>query len=68
MRRQQRKHTGRTKSLALFLIFTLLVGILPMGQAPAGKAAGASRSAYGLNNPTTTSDGVTTWDCVWFGN
>ncbi len=25
-------------------------------------------STYKLNNPTMDSDGVSTWDCVWFGN
>lgn len=60
--------------LALLLIFALLIGILPYGGTPISKAAekssaaGTSRSAYGLNNPSTTSNGVTTWDCVWFGN
>ena len=23
---------------------------------------------YGLNNPTTDSSGVSTWDCIYFGN
>lgn len=31
------------------------------------KTAKAS-STYKLNNPTMDSDGVSTWDCVWFGN
>ncbi len=60
-------HTHRSP-LALLLIFALLIGILPYGGTPVSKAAETSRSTYGLNNPSTTSDGVTTWDCVWFGN
>ena len=28
----------------------------------------AQAAGYGLNNPTTDSKGVTTWDCVYFGN
>lgn len=31
------------------------------------KTAKAS-STYKLNNPTMDSDGVSTWDCIWFGN
>ncbi len=66
-------HTHRSP-LALLLIFALLIGILPYGRTPISKAAetlsvaSTSRSNYGLNNPSTTSDGITTWDCVWFGN
>lgn len=28
----------------------------------------ARAADYGLKNPTTDSNGVTTWDCVYFGN
>lgn len=29
---------------------------------------GTTRAGYGLNNPTINSNGVTTWDCIYFGN
>ena len=29
---------------------------------------GTARAGEGLNNPTTNSSGVTTWDCIYFGN
>ncbi len=55
--------TKSKRSLALLLISALLAGILPLsGSAPA-QAAG-----YGLNNPKTDANGITTWDCIWFGN
>lgn len=50
--------------LALLLVCALAVGMLPVGTSEANTA----RSGYGLNNPSTDSKGVTTWDCVWFGN
>ena len=61
--------------VAVLIICALFTGILPVGNPAAGKMAAASamagttaRAGYGLNNPRTVSDGVTTWDCVWFGN
>ena len=51
------------RSLALLLISALLAGILPLSGSAPVQAAG-----YGLNNPTTDANGVTTWDCIWFGN
>ncbi len=51
------------RSLALLLISALLAGILPLSGSAPVQAAG-----YGLNNPTTDANGITTWDCIWFGN
>ncbi|MCM1244859.1 MAG: DUF6273 domain-containing protein [Roseburia sp.] len=65
MTKEQRNNIKR-RPLALILIIALCIGILPINQTPASKAA--SRAGYGLSNPSTSSDGVTTWDCVWFGN
>lgn len=52
--------------LSLSLILELPVvpgqsGILP-------KAKTAQAAEYGISNPTIDNNGVTTWDCVWFGN
>ena len=55
--------TKSKRSLALLLISALLAGILPLSGSAPVQAAG-----YGLNNPKTDADGVTTWDCIWFGN
>ena len=46
--------------MTLAMVLSLPTGITMPRQA---QAAG-----YGLNNPTTDSNGVTTWDCVYFGN
>lgn len=46
--------------MTLVMVLSLPIGITMPRQA---QAAG-----YGLNNPTTDSKGVTTWDCVYFGN
>ncbi len=51
------------RTLALFFTGVLLAGILPLSGSAPVQAAG-----YGLNNPTTDANGVTTWDCIWFGN
>lgn len=50
------------KSWALILVCALIVGILPIGNAPSVLAEGE------LKNPTTDGNGVTTWDCVYFGS
>ncbi len=67
------------KRWALVLVIALVMGFLPGGQMW-GKAEGVSASVqemsvsadlqsdYGLSNPTMNGEGVTTWDCVWFGN
>lgn len=59
--------------LAILVVSTLLMGMLPMENQKAGNVASiaAERTtpvSYGLNNPTTDGDGVTTWDCVYFGS
>lgn len=54
------------KVLALILVSALLLGMLPSDAIPAASAA--EKAGYGVSNPTTDSEGVTTWDCVYFGN
>ena len=56
-----KKKSKRTR--ALFFTGVLLAGILPLSGSAPVQAAG-----YGLNNPTTDANGVTIWDCIWFGN
>ncbi len=70
------KVTGKRmkRKVALLVVVALLFGILPMGSPITGKAEASvsegktARAGYGLDNPRTDSDGVVTWDCVWFGN
>ncbi len=54
---------------ALILVLAIVMGFLPTGQAQAEEEndPADTQADYGLSNPTT-SEGVTTWDCVWFGN
>ncbi len=55
--------------LALLIVFALAAGIRPAGKpAVSASAVKTAGTGYGLNNPRTDSDGITTWDCVWFGN
>lgn len=55
--------TKSKRSLALFLVSALLAGGLPLSGSASVQAA-----SHNLNNPTTDADGVTTWNCIWFGN
>lgn len=55
--------TTSKRSLVLLLVSALLAGFLPLSGTASVKAAG-----YSLNNPRADSEGVTTWDCIWFGN
>lgn len=50
------------RRIALLLAFALIAGLLPLKTPTVSKADG-----YGLSNPRIT-EGVTTWDCIWFGN
>lgn len=47
--------------LAMMLLFSTVLGQSTMKMT--AKAVG-----YGISNPTTDSNGVTTWDCIYFGN
>ncbi len=59
---KQRKSDLRRQT-AFLLIAALLAGILTMPGTPPIQAAG-----YSISNPRIDSNGVTTWDCIWFGN
>lgn len=49
--------------LCFMLVFSLFGTVFSVNPAKEAKAAD-----YGLSNPRVASDGVTTWDCVYFGN
>ena len=53
--------------VSMLTIMALIVSsfVLPVHTLKSGAAE--STSSYGLSNPTI-SDGVTTWDCIYFGN
>ena len=60
------RNNRRTWKRSTALLMTLaMVLSLPTGITIPRQAQAAD---YGLNNPTTDSNGVTTWDCVYFGN
>ena len=60
------RNNRRTWKRSTALIMTLaMVLSLPTGITTPRQAQAAD---CGLNNPTTDSNGVTTWDCVYFGN
>lgn len=57
-----------SKTLALILIFSMVLGILPVAQIPDAKAVSSSSvTSHGLSDPRNE-NGTVTWDCVWFGN
>ena len=60
--KQQRKRIRKCLAMLMTLAMVLSMGTgitLPRQAQAAG---------YGLSNPVTDSNGVTTWDCVYFGN
>lgn len=50
------------KHWALILVCAIIAGMFPIGNASSVLAEGE------LKNPTTDENGVTIWDCVYFGN
>ncbi len=56
----------KTKQTTAVILSFMLVVSTVLGQLPA--SIRASASGYGISNPRTDSSGVTTWDCIWFGN
>ena len=60
-----KQHTNTHKRSIAILMTLAMVLSLPAGITMPRQAQAAG---YGLNNPTTDSNGVTTWDCVYFGN
>lgn len=63
MKMERKKESRRL--LAMLLTGALLLGCLPLQDVFAQETV---PSGYGLSNPTTDSEGVVTWDCVYFGN
>lgn len=61
---RKRTKYGLKKQAAVLLIAALLAGILPVSGTSSVRAA----EDYFVNDPRIDSDGVTTWDCIWFGN
>ena len=57
-------NTTLKRSIAILMTLAMVLS-LPTGITMPRQAQAAG---YGLNNPTTDSNGVTTWDCVYFGN
>ena len=64
-RHKMKQHTNVLKRSIAILMTLAMVLSLPTGITTSRQAQAAD---YGLNNPTTDSNGVTTWDCVYFGN
>ena len=60
---KQMKH-GFKKQAAVLLIASLLAGMFPVFVTLPARAA----EHCPVSNPRIDSDGVTTWDCIWFGN
>ncbi|MCM1246109.1 MAG: DUF6273 domain-containing protein [Roseburia sp.] len=61
------------KTLMIFLVAALLIGIFQPAIPVKNRkwntnVFAAAQSGHGLSNPVTDSDGVATWDCVYFGN
>lgn len=50
---------------AVILSFMLMISTVA-GQIPASPMVSAA--GYGISNPRMDSSGITTWDCIWFGN
>lgn len=64
------RHTRKSKLLTTLLTASLLTTtcLTGFGSNFAGLPEKAEAANYGLSNPTTDSNGVTTWDCVYFGH
>ena len=58
----KRRKTKRLLAGLLALVMVLSLCEITLGQSKPVKAA------VGLQNPTTDGNGVTTWDCIYFGN
>ena len=58
----------RTKEQLSTILSFILVSSLLVTVSPANPVKEARATGYGLSNPRVASGGVTTWDCVYFGN
>lgn len=57
----------KRKTKRLLAKFLALVMVLSLCEITLGQSTPA-KAAIGLQNPTTNGNGVTTWDCIYFGN
>ena len=57
----------KRREISIVLILVLIFGIFPSNIMERAEVK-AAESDYGISNPHMDSDGVTTWDCVYFGN
>ena len=57
----------KRKTKRLLAKFLALVMVLSLCEITLGQSAPA-KAAVSLQNPTTNGNGVTTWDCIYFGN
>lgn len=55
----------KKKTLAVSFCFVIIFSIIPMLKFPLGNVKAAD---YGISNPLLGNEGVTTWDCIYFGN
>lgn len=55
------------KRYSIVLSFMLVLSLFGT-VSPANPAKEAKAADYGLSNPRVSGDGVTTWDCIYFGN
>lgn len=55
------------RRVAVILVFSLILGLLPLEGASVSRAGEGQGRTTSLENPRV-SDGVTTWDCIYFGN
>ncbi len=57
----------KRKTKRLLARFLALVMVLSLCEITLGQSTPA-KAAISLQNPTTNGNGVTTWDCIYFGN
>ena len=57
----------KRKTKRLLARFLALVMVLSLCEITLGQSTPA-KAAVSLQNPTTDGNGVTTWDCIYFGN
>lgn len=57
----------KKKEISIVLVLALMFGVFPINFAKVTEVKAAG-SEYGISNPRTDSDGVATWDCIYFGN
>lgn len=58
----------RRKQFRSIVVISLILSLLLAELLPLHAYTVSQAASYGLSNPTIDSDGVTTWDCVYFGN